>query len=358
MHLLTSYHKGSLELTNRVIMAPMTRSRAGENNVPTELNATYYVQRAGAGLIITEATQVSPHGVGYPWTPGIHTPAQTEGWKKVTEAVHQAGGKIYLQLFHCGRISHPNFHEGQLPVAPSAVKPAGQVFTPEGLKDFVEPRELELEEIPGIIDQFVQGTQNAVIAEFDGVEIHAANGYLPNQFLCDGTNKRTDAYGGSLENRCRFVLELTQAVCGAWDSKRVGIRLSPSGLFNDMSNTDPIETFDYLINRLNKFELAYLHLVEPSIPVDDFPQYLKNVTPHYRKIYTGTLITNGGYDRDKGNKLIQDETANLVSYGKNFLANPDLPRRFKANAPLNTPDESTFYGGDEKGYTDYPILEE
>jgi len=358
MHLLTPYHLGSLELSNRVIMAPMTRSRAGENNVPTELNAAYYVQRAGAGLIITEATQVSLQGVGYPWTPGIHTPVQTEGWKRVTEAVHQAGGKIYLQLFHCGRISHPDFHEGQLPVAPSAVKPAGQVFTLGGLKDFVEPRELELEEIPGIIDQFIQGTKNAVLAEFDGVEIHAANGYLPNQFLCDGTNQRTDAYGGSLENRCRFVLELTQAVCGAWDNKRVGIRLSPSGLFNDMSHTDPIETFDYLINHLNKFELAYLHLVEPSMPVDDLPQYLKNVTLHYRKIYTGTLITNGGYGRDTGNQVIQDGIADLVSYAKLFLANPDLPKRFETTAPLNTPDEGTFYGGDEKGYTDYPFLEE
>ena len=215
-----------------------------------------------------------------------------------------------------------------------------------------------MEEIPGIIDQFVQGTQNAVLAEFDGVEIHAANGYLPNQFLCDGTNRRTDDYGGSVENRCRFVLELTQAVCGAWDSKRVGIRLSPSGLFNDMSPTDPIETFDYLINRLDKFELAYLHLVEPTIPVDDFPQYLKIVTPHYRRIYTGPIITNGGYGRDTGNQVIQDGIADLVSYAKLFLANPDLPKRFEANAPLNTPDESTFYGGDEKGYTDYPFLEE
>ena len=357
MHLLTAYQMGPLKLSNRVIMAPMTRSRAGENNVPTELNATYYKQRAGAGLIITEATQVSPQGVGYPWTPGIHTLAQTEGWKKVTEAVHRASGKIFLQLFHCGRISHPDFHDGQMPVAPSAVKPAGQVFTPEGQKDFVEPRELELEEIPGIIDQFVQGTRNAVTAGFDGVEIHAANGYLPNQFICDGTNRRSDAYGGSVENRCRFVLELTQAVCSACNRERVGIRLSPSGLFNDMSHSDPVETFDYLINRLNTFGLAYLHLVEPMIPVDDLPQYLKTVTPHYRDIYTGTIITNGGYDRDTGNQVIQEGKADLVSYGKCFLANPDLPKRFEANQPLNAPDESTFYGGDEKGYTDYPFIE-
>jgi N-ethylmaleimide reductase len=336
-------------------MAPMTRSRT-VGNVPSELNAKYYVQRASAGLIITEATQVSTQGIGYPWTPGIHTAKQVEGWRLVTEAVHKAGGRMFLQLFHCGRISHPDFHGGDLPVAPSAVKPEGQVFTPEGMKDFVTPRALDTGEIPGIIEHFAQGTKNAQAASLDGVEIHAANGYLPNQFLCDGTNKRTDAYGGSLENRCRFVQELTEAVCAAWTSNRVGIRLSPSGLFNSMSHSDPVETFDYLVKKLNDFNLAYLHVMEPLMPVDDLPQYLTSVTPHYRKLFSGTIITNGGYDRTHGNRAVEDGAADLVAYGKLFLANPDLPKRFERNSRLNAPDEKTFYGGDERGYTDYPFL--
>jgi N-ethylmaleimide reductase len=358
MKLLSSYQLGSMTLPNRVVMAPMTRSRAGEGNVPTELNALYYVQRATAGLIITEATQVSTQGIGYPWTPGIHTAEQVAGWKRLNEAVHKVEGRIFLQLFHCGRISHPDFHDGELPVAPSAVKPEGQVFTPQGMKDFVTPRSLDIGEIPGIIGQFAQGARNAREAGFDGVEIHAANGYLPNQFLCDGTNKRTDAYGGSIENRCRFVLELTEAVCAAWSSDRVGIRLSPSGIFNDMSHSDPVETFDFLVTRLNEFSLVYLHLMEPMIPTDGLPQYLPSVTPYYRKLYSGTVITNAHYDRKSGNSVIEEGVADLVAYGKLFLSNPDLPKRFEQNAPLNAWNEATFYGGDEKGYTDYPLLHE
>ena len=356
MKLLEPYRLSRMQLPNRIVMAPMTRSRAGAENVPTALNATYYVQRASAGLIISEATQISTQGIGYPWTPGIHTTEQIEGWKRVTEAVKKASGHIYLQLFHCGRISHPDFHEGALPVAPSAVKPAGQVFTPQGMKDFVTPRPLELEEISGIVDDFARGARNAKIAGFDGVEIHAANGYLPNQFLCDGTNRRTDAYGGSIPNRCKFVLEVVSAVCDAWNRYRVGIRLSPSGIFNDMSHSDPVDTFDYLVNKLDAFDLAYLHLMEPLIPVDHLSHYLQTVTPHYRKQFSNTIITNGGYDREGGEKALEDGVADLVAYGKLFLANPDLPKRFEENTALNDPDEDTFYGGGEKGYTDYPFL--
>ena len=357
MMLLTPFKLGPYELPNRVVLAPMTRSRAGEGHVPTEMNATYYAQRASAGLSITEATQVSQQGVGYPWTPGIHTDAQVEGWKRVTHGVHRKGGRIFLQLFHCGRISHPLYQEGGLPVAPSAVKPKGELFTHEGMKEFVTPRALETDEIPGVIEQFRVGAKNAMMAGFDGVEIHSANGYLPDQFLCDGTNHRTDQYGGSVENRGRFVLELTKAVCEVWESNKVGIRLSPSGLFNDMYNTEPVETFEFLIDKLNLFRLSYVHLIEPLIPVDDFPQYLRSVAPHFRKIYGGAMITNGDYDRKKGNEAIQNNEADLVSYGKLFLANPDLPERFAANASLNDPDPDTFYGGGEEGYIDYPFMD-
>ena len=357
MNLLTPFKLEPYELPNRVVLAPMTRSRAGEGHVPTEMNATYYAQRASAGLSITEATQVSQQGVGYPWTPGIHTDAQVEGWKRVTQVVHRKGGRIFLQLFHCGRISHPIYQRGGLPVAPSAVKPEGELFTHEGMKEFVTPRALETDEIPGVIEQFRLGAKNALAAGFDGVEIHSANGYLPEQFLCDGTNHRTDQYGGSVENRARFVLELTKAVCEVWESNKVGIRLSPSGLFNDMYNSEPVETFEFLIDKLNLFRLSYLHLIEPLIPVDDFPQYLQSVTPHFRKIYRGTIITNGDYDREKGNGAIENNEADLVSYGKLFLANPDLPERFAANAPLNDPDPDTFYGGGEQGYIDYPFMD-
>lgn len=358
MELLQPFRLGPFELPNRIVMAPMTRSRAGKGNTPTPLNATYYAQRASAGLIITEAAQISSQGIGYPWTPGIHTPEQIDGWQAVTDAVHAAGGRIFLQLFHGGRISHPDFHGGEPPVAPSPVRPTGQVFTPEGMKDFVVPRQLRTDEIPEIIEQFARGAENSLSAGFDGVELHCANGYLPDQFLCDGTNHRQDRYGGSIENRSRFVLELVERVTQAVDPDRVGIRLSPSGLFNDMFNSQPKETFEYVIDRLNRFNLCYLHLMEPLLPVDRLPQYLKAVTAHFRKIYGGPIITNGGFDREGGNLVIRQGSADMVAYGKLFLANPDLPVRFETNAPLNNWDEVTFYGGDEKGYTDYPFMEE
>ncbi len=354
--LFSPYTLGPIELQNRIVMAPMTRNRAGDGNVPRELNALYYEQRASGGLIITEAAQISPQGVGYPATPGIHTPGQIEGWKKVTDSVHGAGGKIFLQLWHVGRISHPSLQPGgELPVAPSAIKPEGEAFTYEGLKPFVTPRALETDEIPGIVEQYRQAAINAGDAEFDGVEIHGANGYLIDQFLRDGTNRRTDAYGGPLDNRTRLLLEIVKAVAGVGGADRVGVRISPLNPFNSMSDSDPAATFAHVAGVLGTFGLAYLHVVEAAIseegaaPVDFDYTGLK-------KAFGGTYIANGGYDRERAEAVLEEGRADLVSFGASYLANPDLPERLKADSPLNDPDPSTFYGGDEKGYTDYPFL--
>ena len=355
INLFSPYKLGNLELPNRMVMAPLTRNRAGEGNVPGTLNVTYYVQRASAGLIIAEATQVSPQGLGYPSTPGIHSPEQVAGWKQVTDAVHQHGGRIFLQLWHVGRISHPDLQpDGALPVAPSAIAPKGQAATYEGMKPFVTPRALETSEIPEIVEQYRQGAENALAAGFDGVEIHAANGYLLDQFLRDGTNQRTDEYGGSLENRTRFLLEVTEAVTGVWGAERVGVRLSPSGTFNDMHDSNPLATFGYAVEALNRFGLAYLHIVEVN-EADLRHGGTEVPTSHLRDHFTGTLMVNGGYDRDRGNAVLANGEADLVSFGTLFLANPDLPQRFALNAPLNQPDPASFYGGSEKGYTDYPF---
>jgi N-ethylmaleimide reductase len=354
--LLTSYNLSGLELSNRMVMAPMTRSRAGVNNVPTELMAKYYRQRSSAGLIISEGTQISEQGIGYPWTPGIHTDEQVKGWKKVTNAVHEEGSKIFAQIWHVGRVSHPLYHDGEPPVAPSAVKPDGQIFTADGMKDFVTPRALDTEEIPDIIEDYAQSARNAIEADFDGVEIHGANGYLIDQFLKDGTNKRSDKYGGSLQNRSRFAVEVVEAVSDAIGSERTGIRLSPVGRNQGISDSNPKETFSYLLNQLNSFELAFVHLMEPMDDVSDLENYPTQVTKYFRKVYNGTIITNAGYDQKSGNKAIEEGVAELVAYGRLFLANPDLPARFEANAKLNDANKSTFYGGDEEGYTDYPFM--
>ncbi|HEY9639070.1 MAG TPA: alkene reductase [Coleofasciculaceae cyanobacterium] len=349
---------GRYQLSNRIVMAPLTRNRAGEGNVPGALNAEYYAQRASAGLIISEATQISPEGQGYPATPGIHSAEQIEGWKQVIDAVHAKGGHIFLQLWHVGRISHPSLQpQGVLPVAPSAIAPEGMASTYTGEQPFVTPRALELEEIPGIIEQYRQAAKNALAAGFDGVEVHGANGYLLDQFLNDGSNHRTDQYGGSIENRARLLLEVTEAVVDVWGSDRVGLRLSPSGTFNSMSDSDPQALFSYVVSALNRFDLAYLHLVEPrwasATPEADIAA-LGVVA--FRKLYTGTLITAGGYDREQGNAIIAAGSADLVAYGRLFISNPDLPERFALNASLNPYDRSTFYGGDQRGYTDYPTL--
>ena len=357
VNLFSPYKLGDLELPNRMVMAPLTRNRAGDGNVPGQLNATYYTQRVSAGLIIAEATQVSPEGLGYPATPGIHSAAQVAGWKLVTDAVHQHGGRIFLQLWHVGRISHPDLQPGgALPVAPSAIAPTvGQAATYEGMKPFVTPRALETSEIPGIVEQYRQGAKNALEAGFDGVEVHGANGYLLDQFLRDGTNKRTDEYGGSIENRARLLLEVTQAVTEVWGARRVGVRLSPSGTFNDMHDSDPLATFGYAAEALNRFGLAYLHLIE-VVEADLRHGGMEVPTSYLRDRFTGTLIVNGGYDLNKSNAVLSSHKADLVAFGTLFIANPDLPQRFALNAPLNPADPSTFYGGGEKGYIDYPFL--
>jgi len=345
---------GSITLKNRMVMAPLTRSRAPKGTgVPQDLNVTYYAQRATAGLIVTEATPISAMGHGYILLPGIYTDAQVAGWKKVTEAVHAKGGKIVLQLWHVGRISHPSLlPNNALPVAPSAIKPAGQAYTYEGLVDFVEPRALAESELPGIVQEYVHATKCALEAGFDGVEIHAANGYLLDQFLRDGSNKRTDNYGGSLENRTRFLLEVTKAVTEVAGSDKVGLRLSPVNPFNDMQDSDPQALFNYVANALNQFNLAYLHVVEGGMggePVSfDFEEL--------RKQFKGSYMANFGYDKARGNAAIQSGHADVIAFGVPFLANPDLVKRYSIDAPLNQADSETFYGGTEKGYTDYPYL--
>jgi N-ethylmaleimide reductase len=355
-NLFSIFKLGDLHLPNRAVMAPMTRNRAAEGFVPTPLMATYYMQRASAGLIVTEASQVAPEGQGYPNTPGIYSAEQMDGWELVTDAVHKAGGRIFLQLWHVGRISHPLYQpEGALPVAPSAIAPKGKVYTTEGLKEYVTPRALDLGEIPGVVHQYRQAAINAKAAGFDGVEIHAANGYLIDQFLRDGTNQRTDIYGGSVENRVRFLLEITNAVISVWGKNRVGVRLSPSNTFNDMRDSDPVSTFGHAIKELNKLGIVYVHLIEGSI-ADIRHGGEKIPTEKFRPLFQQTLIVNNGYSYEKANDVIASGEADLVAFGVPFLANPDLLERFKTGAPLNNPDPKTFYGGTEKGYTDYPAL--
>ena len=334
--LFSPYRLGEVELANPNDSAPMTRSRAGDGNQPKPQGVTYYAQRASAGLIVTEATQVSPQGVGYIRTPGIHSAEQVAGWKRVTAAVHQAGGKIFLQLWHVGRISHPDFHGGALPVAPSAISPGIEVFTEKGPQPTVTPRALELAELPGIVEQYRKGAQNAKLAGFDGVELHGANGYLLDQFTRDGSNKRTDAYGGSIANRARLPLEVTRAVIEVWGAARVGYRISPTGAFNSMSDSDPVA-------------IGYLHVVDPAAAP-------MRVSPILRKKFNNTYIVNGGFNLAAASDVIARGEADLVAFGALFLANPDLPRRFEAAAPLNTPDQKTFYAGEDKGYVDYPAL--
>ena len=354
--LLEPARLGPLTLKNRVVMAPLTRNRAGEGNVPQAMNAEYYAQRASAGLIITEGSQVSPQGIGYPGTPGIHTPEQVKGWQKITKAVRDMGGHIFLQLWHVGRISHPSLQEdGELPVAPSAIRPRGEVFTQVGLKSVVTPRGLETGEIPGVVGQFRRAAENAMMAGFDGVEIHAANGYLLDQFLRDNTNFRTDRYGGSRANRMRLLNEVTEAVAGVWGADRVGVRLSPVNSFNDISDTDPKATFGFVAWELNRFGLAYLHVVETDDMAGGSTAECYD-TRTVRDNFAGVYIANGGYEQDRAEEALASGAADLVAFGKPFIANPDLPERFRRDAPLNKADPETFYGGGARGYTDYPVL--
>jgi N-ethylmaleimide reductase len=354
--LFSHYLLGEIQLQNRMVLAPMTRSRAIEGNVPNPIAAAYYAQRASAGLLITEGSQVSPQGVGYIRTPGIHSLAQVAGWKRITDAVHHAGGKIFAQLWHVGRVSHPDFHGGALPVAPSALPVEGEAFTSNGKVKIVTPRALETQELPGIIEQFQRAAENAKAAGFDGVELHGANGYLLDQFLRDGSNRRTDAYGGSIQNRVRFPLEVTEAVLGVWDAQQVGYKLSPHFAGYSMSDSNPVATFSHLAQELNKLKLAYLHVGEAIAGPMAAPAGTVRVTPLLREIFGGALIANGGYDARSANAAIARGEADLVAFGVSFLANPDLPARYWREAPLNAPDYATFYTGEEKGYIDYPRL--
>jgi N-ethylmaleimide reductase len=354
--LFSPYRLGDLELNNRMVLSPMTRSRALEGNVPNPLAATYYAQRASAGLQITEASQVSPQGVGYIRTPGMHSSAQVAGWKKITEAVHQAGGTIFAQLWHVGRMSHPDFHDGALPVAPSALSVEGEAFTHNGKVKIVPPRALALHELPGIVAQFRAAAENAKVAGFDGVELHGANGYLLDQFLRDGSNHRTDAYGGSIPNRARFPLEVVEAILGVWEPQRVGYKVSPHFSMFSMSDSNPVETFSYLAEQLDRLQIGYLHVGEAIAGPMAAPAGTVRITPILREKFSGALIVNGGYDAQSGNAVIARGEADLVAFGVPFLANPDLPTRYSKNASLNAPDQATFYAGEEKGYIDYPTL--
>lgn len=355
--LFTPFRLGAIEIPNRIIMAPLTRMRAGTGRVPTALMAEYYAQRAAAGLIITEATSVSQQGTGCPNAPGIYTDEQAAGWQKVTAAVHEVGGRIFLQLWHMGRISHPSFQpDGGFPVAPSAIAPrTGQVLTEIGMQPYVTPRALSKEELPGIVAQYASAAQRAKSAGFDGVEIHNANGYLLDQFLRDGTNQRNDEYGGSVRNRARLTLEVTNAVTHVWGADRVGIRFSPGGVFNDMHDSNPLETFSHVLHELNHFNLTYAHLI---VSTDDDLKHgaVPVPLPVLRKEFHGPLIVANGFNRAMATQVLAEDLADAVAFGRLFIANPDLPKRFRLNAPLNPLDEARLYGGAEQGYTDYPAM--
>lgn len=349
MKLFTPVQLGRYSLQNRLVMAPMTRSRAGDDGVPSELAVTYYSQRAGAGLIITECTYVSPMGKGYVRTPGVETDAQVAAWKKVTEAVHAKGGRIFIQLWHTGRISHPSLLPGEaVPVAPSAIKPTGQSWTPKGLQDFVTPRELSAGEIAEVISDFRTATRRALEAGFDGVELHAASGYLPEQFLSSGTNQRQDQYGGSVANRARFVLEVLKAMVAEAGSERVGIKISPEMNFNDIFDANPQETFTYLVDQIRDLNLAYLHVALFGAKVD----YHALLRPRFN----GAYLMGGGLDQKSAEAALIDGRADAAVFGGAFLANPDLPERFRTGAGLNAPDKNTFYSPGAEGYIDYPFL--
>lgn len=347
----------NLHLKNRIVMAPMTRSRADNNeNKPTsELQGEYYKQRASAGLIITEGSQVSKRAVGYINTPGIYSKKQVNAWKKVTEKVHLEGGKIFIQLWHVGRMSHPDFHNGELPLAPSPLNPNAEVYTPDGQKQTVAPKEMSLEDINQTIEDFVQATKNALEAGFDGVEIHSSNGYLFHQFFNGTSNLRTDKYGGSIENRARFFFEVLDAVKEVIPEQKIGARFNPSlhGIFGMEMDKETIPTFEYIIKKLNDYNLAYVHFSEPFNDVSNLDFAVTNIAEHFRPLYNGTIMINTNFDKESGNKILKDGYADLVAFGKPYISNPDLVERFKYNVDLAEWDENTFYTPGKQGYLDY-----
>ncbi len=359
---------GALSLHNRIIMAPLTRSRATpDGRVPTDLQVDYYRQRADAGLIISEATSVTARGVGYAATPGVWSDEQTEGWKKVTQAVHEAGGRIVLQLWHVGRVSHPLFLDGDLPEAPSAVRPRGNVSLVRPPTEFVTPRALERDEIPRVLAEFKRGAENALKAGFDGVEIHGANGYLLDQFLQDSTNQRDDDYGGPIENRARLMLEVTDACIAVWGADRVGMHLAPRMDSHDMGDSDRLGTFSYIAREFGKRKLGWIAareaIIDPDTKLVDSQgnpkpiQHAESIGPILKREFGGPYIVNEGFDLARAEKVLADGNADAVAFGKLFIANPDLVRRFREHALLNAWDTATFYAGGAQGYTDYPALE-
>ena len=347
-HLFEALQVGDLRLANRIVMAPLTRCRAGAGRVPTPLMAEYYVQRASAGLIISEATAVTPMGVGYPDTPGIWSAAQVAGWRVVTDAVHAAGGKIVLQLWHVGRISDPYYLDGAQPVAPSAIAAAGHVNLMRPKKAFVTPRALDLAEIPAIVEAYRQGAENAKTAGFDGVEIHGANGYLLDQFLQDASNQRSDAYGGSIENRARLMLEVTDAAISVWGAGRVGVHIAPRGDSHSMGDSDPLATFGYLARELGRRKIAFIFAREHAGQ--------GRIGPQLKAAFGGVYIANEKFTLDSAQAALTAGEADAVAWGQLFIANPDLPQRLKSGATFNAPDPTSFYGNAAQGYTDYPSL--
>ncbi|MFO7873391.1 MAG: alkene reductase [Bacteroidales bacterium] len=357
MHkLFKPYKTGNLRLSNRVVMAPMTRRRATEPSlVANDLIANYYVQRASAGLIIAEGSQISPQAYGYTGTPGCHTPEQVEGWRKVTKRVHDTGGRIVLQLWHVGPFSHPLLQpEGKAPVAASAVRPQGEVLTPEGRLPYEASRPITREEIKATIKDFGHAAKNALDAGFDGVEIHGAHAYLIDQFIMDGTNQRTDEYGGPIENRTRFLFEVIEEVLKYAPPAKTGLRLSPKSVKPGMADSQPEQTYGTIMEKLNEYDLAFLHLSEMMTPEERLSEAVRSVVPYYRKIYHGTLISCGGHSGESAKRMLDQGHADLIAFGKPFISNPDLVRRLKEDLPLTEPDKETFYHGGPKGFVDYP----
>ena len=356
--LFTPFTAGEIEADNRLVMAPLTRNRAdNDTGEVAQMHVDYYRQRAGAGIIITEATQISPEGKGYFQTPGIHTEGQVAAWRKVTDAVHEEGGKIVLQLWHVGRISHTSLQPGGAqPVAPSAIAAGVKTFTTNGFEDTSEPRALELDEMPRLVADFARAAEMAKKAGFDGVEVHGANGYLLDQFLKTGSNHRDDAYGGSVENRARLLFEVLDAVTEVWGGNRVGLRLSPFSPANGINDDKPQETFEYIVKGLNRYNLAYLHLVEGATGGSRALEEGESIRA-LRKLFDGPYMANNGYDREMAIDAVARGEADLIAVGRPFIANPDLPRRWQMNGTLNEGDSDTYYGGGREGYTDYPALE-
>ncbi|WP_218355353.1 alkene reductase [Alteromonas lipotrueiana] len=357
--LFSAGNTGNIELRNRIFMAPLTRSRAhDETDVPSDMAVTYYEQRASSGLIISEATQINKQGKGYIKTPGIYSKDQVDKWREITDAVHAKGGKIVLQLWHVGRISHTHFQpDGDAPLAPSAIKPDVDVFFDDKKQPASEPRAMTTEDIAQTVEDYGKAAKNAYDAGFDGIEIHSANGYLLDQFLRDSTNKRDDEYGGSLENRMRILNEVVDAVLETWDSSRVGVRLSPTGNFNDIGDSDPLKTFTYIIDSLNRYNLAYLHMVErfPGMPTDNKDLKIQETL---RDVWNGFYIANGDYDYLTAKTAVESGYADAITFGRLYIANPDLVERFEVGATFNEPDQDTFYGGDKEGYIDYPFMDD